>query len=394
MTRPFLMLLLALPLVCSGGAIAQDKPADGAGPNGGKDYYIFGSKFYRVLADIPREDADRIAEHMDTTFTAYNRRFVGFPNRHRGKMDLYLFKTRERFLRGLAKRNINGTGSAGMFIGDAVVTHVSGRNTASVLSTLRHEGFHQFAAFRVTPDLDPWLNEGMAEYFADGVVGRNDVYTGLVTLPRLTTIRALIETDRTEPLDRLVSIRRGEWNRDVREHRSGPRYIQSWSVVHFLLHGEDERYAPALRKYLLLRAKEKPADKAWAEAFADHPIAQIEASWKTYWTKRAVVSPELRVLQELNSLVAALGRLDAGAYPATLGQMYTTFEHRKIPHVPRDRSVFAADDDQPVAKLLFTPGRTEKLPPVLRVRGPGKLLATINWRLSPEGEAESELWFK
>lgn len=392
MTRSIVMLALVLPLVCAGGAFAQDAPD----PPDGKDYYVFGSKFYRVLADIPREDADRIAEHMDTTFTAFSRRFAGFPNRHRGKLDLYLFATRDRFLRGLAKRNINGTGAAGMFIGDALVTHVSGRHTQSVLATLRHEGFHQFAAYRITRDLDPWLNEGLAEYYADGVVGRNDVYTGLVTLPRLSTIRALIETERTEPLDELIAMGRAEWNRDVREHRSGPRYIQSWSVVHFLLHGENEKYAAPLRRYLLLRAKGTAADDAWGEAFAGHTVAQIEAAWKTYWTRRASVSPELRVLQELNSLAGALGRLEADGYPQTLEQMYDAFAARKLPHVPRDRSAFAAppEGDEPLAQLLFTPGRTAKLPPVLRVRGPGKLLATLNWRLTPEGEPESELWFK
>ena len=58
-------------------------------------------------------------------------------------------------------------------------------------------------------------------------------------------------------------------------------YDQAWSMVHFLVHADDGRYAPAFGACIRQISAGKPFDVAWRNTIG--PTDGFEDRWKAYW---------------------------------------------------------------------------------------------------------------
>jgi hypothetical protein len=63
--------------------------------------------------------------------------------------------------------------------------------------------------------------------------------------------------------------------------RSGRAYGAAWTLVHFLLHGDRGRRAPAFREYAAREARGGGGLKAFEELFGPE-LDGLEAAWHTY----------------------------------------------------------------------------------------------------------------
>jgi hypothetical protein len=61
-------------------------------------------------------------------------------------------------------------------------------------------------------------------------------------------------------------------------------YDQAWSMVHFLVHGDDGKYQDALGRCINEISHHKSFDRAWMESFG--PSDGFEARWKNWWTNQ------------------------------------------------------------------------------------------------------------
>ena len=162
-----------------------------------------------------------------------------------------------------------------------------------------HEAIHMLNYERVYPEgtvTSRWFEEGLASYFGfsrvdtrlrieAGDIGRSsllnvegfriqfDPRTELREHRRRLEqrgplpLRMLLGADETDPL----------WT----GHRSSRAYGSSWTLVHFLMHGERERYRRAFMEY----AEQEANGRGGLEAFAGllgPDLDALEASWHEY----------------------------------------------------------------------------------------------------------------
>lgn len=154
---------------------------------------------------------------------------------------------------------------------DMITLHSDGMPPQDLPGTLLHEAAHQLVAMRLNGGRSfnaPWLSEGLASYFeftyrnADGawlageVGGMHLFMVRGAPRKRSGTVRK-----RIRDFNRKVKKQEG-WSLDditgitSRQQFYGTgvldRYIVSWLLVHFLLHGEGGKYSPALFEYMKL----------------------------------------------------------------------------------------------------------------------------------------------
>ena len=248
----------------------------------------FQSGRYQVFTDMPRDEAREFASYMNMMFDEYRRRFSGFNTRNATQARLYLFDDRASYLRNLAELGIDATNSGGMFFwnpeGTGLASFANDQPRERLLHTLRHEGFHQFAHRHLGETLPIWANEGLAEYFGHALVINNRVRTGVFSFSDLDRVKQALERDAYLPFEDLLTMSGREWNFRLRsgDPRASLGYLQSWSVVHFLIHADRGKYQRAFQKYLELVSQGRDSLDAAEIAFGTREFDAFERRWKKY----------------------------------------------------------------------------------------------------------------
>ncbi|MEZ0229018.1 MAG: DUF1570 domain-containing protein [Planctomycetota bacterium] len=137
-----------------------------------------------------------------------------------------------------------------------------------------HEGFHQwFDRLAETDTIPYWANEGLGDYFGGAKVDTGILRVGQIQKGRLMNLFQLGAI----PIDDLMN----DDGRNFMAH-GFQRYAQSWSVVHYLMEGDQEKYKPLLVTYLEhLRAGRSPVN-AYNRTFGRVDMDQLEAGWERH----------------------------------------------------------------------------------------------------------------
>jgi hypothetical protein len=148
--------------------------------------------------------------------------------------------------------------------------------------TLTHELTHQLlqdTAFREQNDdgcIPPWLNEGLAEYMAAGVKRT----APLEFVAGTANYHFQAHTGAKDPFDltRVLAFSTGDY--DASSDRP-LKYAQSYTLVHFLLHGKEGRHRAGFFDYLrdVYRGKGSSTDLKRA---LDVEWRQLEKDWHAY----------------------------------------------------------------------------------------------------------------
>lgn len=379
------------------------------------DFTTFRSRRYDVVTDLPLQRAKPIAMHMDKVFDEYVRRLAraGFRARSTDRMNLYLFNDKQTYVSQLAGKGVNATGSGGMFFvrnGESgLATFVGGRSANDMIATLQHEGFHQFAWMRIGSNLPTWANEGLAEYFGDALLVKGRFATGQVNGRRLGAIRKAIAEDKAFGFGELLNMSSEQWLANVNrgDERSHLMYDQSWSIVHFLVHGEKERFQPAFMAYLREINKGKTSAQAFESAFGTTDYEAFEKTWRKYIEQLQADSLTL-AHERLSFLAGGLRRLhDDGVSVESIEQLKT--ELRKINYWYSmsshgySRKMQAGDDENfqpPPAQrrggkvtMTLELNRDKQLPPNVVVRGLQVEVRT-EWTRDAKGNLSFEVVYR
>jgi hypothetical protein len=128
-------------------------------------------------------------------------------------------------------------------------------------------------------NIPTWVNEGLAEYFGEGLFTGDGFVTGIVSEWRLNRVKASLDSNRFLPLVEMMNLSHEQWNADV----NVLNYDQAWSMVHFLAHGEGGRYQPALGSFMVQISRGKSWQEAWKQTFGE--TSGFEQQWRKYWTE-------------------------------------------------------------------------------------------------------------
>lgn len=263
--------------------------------------------YYTIETDLKLEDVRELAVRATSMFEQYNRIAKSFCGDVRSKRPIMVFKNREDYLAAGASE-----GSAGIYDPNKKRLLVCfGRYSRDTLwHVVQHEGFHQFAdAGPLLKDGPIWINEGLADYFGEGVWTGSKLQVGIVTPSQIQQVQDLINDDLLIPFDKMITMTIREWN----QSSDTDYYLQAWSMVYFLLHAENGKYVRNLTAYAASMGKavaDRPrywAD-AWKAAFGPD-LAEFQKKYCQYWqTLPRNVSHEQSVTALVETMTTFLSR--------------------------------------------------------------------------------------
>jgi len=252
------------------------------------DLKRYTSRHYVIYTDVQRRVAADYARHMDQVFDEYAKRFSTFRRKHEGAMPLYLFRNESDYLEFLAKRGVPARNSGGMFVYNRKVSglfvFIGDKSRQEVIETLQHEGFHQFAFKYIGANLPIWANEGLAQYFEDGIVVGTKMHLGLANARRLRAVQQALEKDEHISFEKLMTISSRDWAKQLNRNpdQALMYYAQSWTVAYFLIHAEKGRYRKAFENYLRLVSNGRGSEAAFRKAFGTSSTDAFAKRWSEY----------------------------------------------------------------------------------------------------------------
>ena len=245
------------------------------------DLVKYDSKYYTIYTDVDPEVEREAAARMTHMADEYHARTQSFAGRINHKFPFYLYKVPADYYAAGGMK-----GSAGVFAGSSdgtgkLMAIAGERITPYTWHTVQHEGFHQFAASTIGFGLPVWLNEGLAEYFGEGLYTGDGFITGVVPPARLGRVQGEIRGDQMKGVKALMAVSGQQWAAEMNIRN----YDQAWSMVHFLVHGDGGKYAPAFSQCIREIANgHKSFDTAWADTIG--PVDGFEDRWKAYWLEQ------------------------------------------------------------------------------------------------------------
>lgn len=266
-----LVLLVSAPLALAAPAM---KPSDSGDSPG--TMQVYQTRYYIIHSDLPIDDVKEAVIRMTRMAEEYHRRTQGFSGEIRERLPFYLFRTSDEYYDsgGLP-------GSAGVFMVDgrgARLMAIAGNETkGSTWHTVQHESFHQFAHAVIRGELPPWVNEGIAEYFGEGLFTGDGFVTGIIPPYRLKRVQEEIKSNRLKSVKNMMLLNHADWNSEMQIEN----YDQAWSMVHFLAQGENGRYQQAFVNFMKLIGRGTPWQNAWVQTFGS--VGDFEERWKNYW---------------------------------------------------------------------------------------------------------------
>lgn len=373
------------------------------------------SNHYEIVTDLDRNAIRDIASHMDAVAAEYERVLSGFAVRNAMRNRLYVFRTREAYLAFMGEIGFDARNTGGVFFvqmgQSGLATWTEARARSRMYHVLQHEGFHQFASARIGDALPTWANEGLAEYFGQALIVRGRLQTGLVPGARLEQVKQAIRNENTFPFTELVLMPHERWNQILQsgDPRAGLMYSQAWSMVHFLVHANNGRYARSFEQYIKLIAQGKTNDQALIEAFGGNDLDAFEQAWKAYTLEIEPDAVSLAV-ERLEFLGAGLEALhEEGVEIQTLEDLKSELKRRKFRLAVQEHAVvrmFTAEDDDlfaPPPSPTRRPARIEliasrrsshasrqDLPPMIDVTGLGPHIR-LHWSRDEESNLVSEI---
>lgn len=400
-SRPLVAVALLILCVCTSPATrAQDN-----------SLHVFHSRHYTIHTNLNASETKPFAKHMDIVFDNYQKRFSSFHTSYRGPLQFYLLRTQKQYIQFLAHYGINGQNSGGMFFVNAKIhglaTWADGNSRRETFSTLQHEGFHQFAFYYIGHDLPPWVNEGIAQYFQDGIIVHGDLVLGLADERRLNEVKSAIKRNHIVHLSRLVNINGEQWGHILQQNpqTSSLLYAEAWDMVYFLINADHGKYRGAFVEYLHLVAMGVKSRDAFARSFGTQNFNIVEQRWLEFAAKQKP-SPLADTVSHLSFLGSAMKYLTQKdqPIPQSIGSLKKLLQKHGFAMIyPSDgvaQKVSASDNNiyryklpnGTFANLKLVPPHSDGMPPSITAPGV-KPQPTLTWSRDDRGDLAMNIEF-
>jgi len=273
------------------------------------------SPYYELYSDLEGERLQEAVLRMSRMVEEYRERTKEFSGAIKTRFPFFLFSSEMDYVQFGGPPGSSGVFVSGSERGDYLMAIAEPKNDRETWHTVQHEGFHQFAHAVIRGDLPTWLNEGLAEYFGEGIWTGDGMVTGVIPPQRLLRMQRVIEAKRFRPLRDMMMLSHRQWN-----FEADPRnYDMAWTMVHFLAHGDDGKYQAAFAKFI----RDLGAGKQWPAAWADNfgSTENLEKLWAAWWlAQKPTTTIDLYTKATVAKFCSYLGRA------AKERQTYDNFE--------------------------------------------------------------------
>lgn len=262
--------IVALALAALSGPAAAE-PNDKAATKPA-ELTIYKSRYYDIHTDMGRDTVREAAARLTTMAWEYHRRTAGVTKKPIRRMPFYLFSSREDYYDAGGMR-----GTRGMYHWDRLMAFASDGTDGELWRAVQHEAFHQFAYQAIGRNMPPWLDEGLAEYFEQGIWTGDGLVTGLIPPAQLKRVKKLIAEDKLLPLAEMIIMPRAKWNADLRV----ANYDQAWSMVHFLVQAKAGKHQDAFAQFVNDIADGRGWRTAFERRFGD--VQTLQRRYCRWW---------------------------------------------------------------------------------------------------------------
>ncbi|MCP3919668.1 MAG: DUF1570 domain-containing protein [bacterium] len=231
------------------------------------------SENYVVRSDIDKRTCREASKILESALPWYERAFGEIPKGKR--FDVYVFSGPYGYHRYIedAFQTVapNTAGVYWLELDQLLIWNTPKR--AKMLSTIRHEGFHQYMD-QLVKGGPLWFHEGLAEYWeeADFTRMKSRHISVREDYVRFLTGRKVEMT----PLAEFLHQSHAEFRSDSRLH-----YAQAWALVHFLRHGPEENQA-IFERLLVALKNGTPTEKALDQALEGVNVEALEKGLNDY----------------------------------------------------------------------------------------------------------------
>jgi hypothetical protein len=196
---------------------------------------------YLLYTDLGDDDLRAVVVRINHLVAEYESRTREFSEARNDKqLPFFLFSNKEDYYAAGGTR-----GSSGVFEGDRMMACIGPKADSRAWTTIQHEAFHQYAAMKLGR-LPIWVNEGLAEYFGQGIFTGDGFVCGVFPPWRLQRIRAHVAANEFLPLEDLLRYTHDQWNQQL----DVTNYDQAWAYIQFLAHGSGAEGQDALKQYI------------------------------------------------------------------------------------------------------------------------------------------------
>lgn len=296
------VLVVAL-LLTSGAAIStraagQSKPA--ADKNKPPVMRQVKTPYYTIYTDIDDDELVReAAVRMTAMGQEYARRISGFGARVHWRLPFYLFSRMEDYLRAGGPK-----GTWGVYLGTRLMAVAAKGQQSRTWFLIQHEGFHQYLGAAMPRKIPVWLKEGLAEYFGHGIWTGDGFVMGAVPRYRLLRVKIQIKVGKVMALADLLKMNDEAW----KEQMTNLNYDQAWSLIHFLIHGQDGRYRKAFGDFLTDVGRGRPWEAAFVRQFGGDTKALQERHDRWWLSQEMNPTPQVYATAVVQTLTSFLGR--------------------------------------------------------------------------------------
>lgn len=257
-------------------------------------------RFVAISDSRDQRVAETLARNLEATWNQFHQ-VLGRdldPQPERFKLVAYLFARRASF--AATQRALReGTAGEGFYVAPGFLAfHQESIDPAEILATMIHESFHAFSdrlLRRPGRPGDPWLEEGLAEYFGNSEVKKGELVPGRTLHRKFLMHYGQVFKLRTEAGISVSELKRAVRQReapDLRElieatrqefygERGHLHYGTAWLLVHFLRHGEPEWSRTAFPQALLYLYEGYPARAAIETAY-ESSLEELQEQFARY----------------------------------------------------------------------------------------------------------------
>ena len=230
---------------------------------------IIQTPHYVIHTDLDDSFSQDLARRIEGMYDEYAQRLAAFSGTSKyPRMEVYLFRRQSDYLSFIGGKMQN---TGGMFLPgrNLLAAFLEGQGRQQLRRTLQHEAFHQFAYNAISPDLPIWLNEGLAQFFEEGLWNGPGLLLGEAPPRRVRQLHADIKNDRLLSFSQLLNMTDEQWGKRLSANRSDGalQYNQSWAIVHFLVMAQSARGEYLYRARLLNMLRMLHDGKATGNAF-------------------------------------------------------------------------------------------------------------------------------
>ena len=264
----FFLFLLSFPPDLGFGQLLTDK-----------QFHTYRSMYYTTQTDVSLTFSKDVGSYMDRIHEKYSDHLRRFKKDSKEKFHIRVYKEKEEFhkLVGYEK-------SIGAFLPNKYLlcSYLGDNSKERLFKTLRHEGFHQFMYTHISRQSPPWIDEGLAEYFEQSMDEWGNFSPEMLPEHHIHVLGRAIKMNTMIPLVQLLGMKKMNWNQRLsNEILANNQYAQSWSVVYFLLHGEDAKNSEYFNRYFKAMKKKKLAQEGIEYTFGNR-MEEFVQNWLSY----------------------------------------------------------------------------------------------------------------